>query len=209
MPMSAEARQRLSESRKGSGNPMFGKRGAETGMFGKQHSVEARRKMSNAGKGRKFSEEHKRNLSESLRARVRSQEHCQNISKAKTGVCGRRHSPETKQKLSDAMYQRIEDWDGEHHWLWRGGRIKYDTAYWKHQRKQALMRDGYRCRHCGEVNGLAVHHLKPLRLFSSEKAAHSLDNLLSLCPACHGKAEIIARSLYEVKGGTESAFISD
>lgn len=52
-PKSEEHRKHISEARKGSGNP----------MFGKHHSEEHRRKISEAGKGRHLSEEHKAKLS--------------------------------------------------------------------------------------------------------------------------------------------------
>jgi 5-methylcytosine-specific restriction endonuclease McrA len=55
-------------------------------------------------------------------------------------------------------------------------------------------RDGYRCQHCGKTqkqNGrsLDVHHIRPFRLFDNYTDANELDNLISLCMSCHGKAE--------------------
>lgn len=36
---------------------------------------------------------------------------------------------------------------------------------------------------------LQVHHKRPFRLFATYEAANVLDNLLTLCPRCHRKAD--------------------
>ncbi|MGW8318175.1 MAG: DEAD/DEAH box helicase [Candidatus Promineifilaceae bacterium] len=71
---------------------------------------------------------------------------------------------------------------------------------WQEQRQQALERDGYRCRTCGAEakpgNGLHVHHIRPFREYNyvagqneAYRQANSLDNLVTLCPNCHRRAE--------------------
>ncbi len=79
---------------------------------------------------------------------------------------------------------------------------------WQAQRRKALERDDYRCRMCGaragaEAEGemaggppLHVHHVRPFRDFgylpgrnSNYKQANELDNLVTLCPSCHRRAE--------------------
>ncbi|MCC7021125.1 MAG: DEAD/DEAH box helicase [Ardenticatenales bacterium] len=71
---------------------------------------------------------------------------------------------------------------------------------WPVQRVAALARDGHRCRLCGAAPRPGrthdVHHLRPFRLFgwlkgSNEnyRLANDLDNLITLCPACHRLAE--------------------
>jgi len=71
---------------------------------------------------------------------------------------------------------------------------------WSTQRDAARVRDGYRCRHCGaaELDGRQhdVHHLTPFRAFGYvpgvndlHKLANRLDNLTTLCPACHRRVE--------------------
>ena len=71
---------------------------------------------------------------------------------------------------------------------------------WSTQRDAARGRDGYRCRHCGaaERDGRQhdVHHLTPFRAFGYVpgvndlyKLANRLENLITLCPACHRRAE--------------------
>ncbi|MGB9776634.1 MAG: DEAD/DEAH box helicase, partial [Anaerolineae bacterium] len=71
---------------------------------------------------------------------------------------------------------------------------------WPAQRAAALARDGYRCRHCGtperEGHPLEVHHLVPFAAFGYVpgvndfyRLANRLENLITLCPACHRRAE--------------------
>jgi DEAD/DEAH box helicase domain-containing protein len=82
---------------------------------------------------------------------------------------------------------------------------------WEVQRQAARQRDGYRCRQCGapERPGRQhdVHHIQPFRQFGYVRGqnerylqANALDNLISLCPACHHRAES-ARGVRSVLGG--------
>lgn len=86
--------------------------------------------------------------------------------------------------------------------LWEAGILLRPNDYgpdWQTQRRRALERDGYRCRTCGAEgrNGLLhVHHIRPLREFGyvpgqndAYLQANRLDNLITLCPACHRRAE--------------------
>lgn len=66
---------------------------------------------------------------------------------------------------------------------------------WAQQRLRARARDGFRCRRCGISEAelgreLDVHHKVPFREFDGRyTAANALDNLVSLCPSCHSRAE--------------------
>ncbi len=68
---------------------------------------------------------------------------------------------------------------------------------WPRQRQLALARDGHRCRLCGTTEGtLHVHHIRPFREFgyipgqnNNDQIANDLDNLITVCPACHRRAE--------------------
>jgi len=53
---------------------------------------------------------------------------------------------------------------------------------WLERRRQALLRDGFRCQKCGSRRYLHVHHLTYAR-FGNEK----LDDLQTVCKACHEK----------------------
>ncbi|MDZ7799781.1 MAG: DEAD/DEAH box helicase [Trueperaceae bacterium] len=64
---------------------------------------------------------------------------------------------------------------------------------WPRVRARTLARDGHACRSCGAREGagtaLHVHHLVPVRAFARASEAHADDNLVTLCPACHHRAE--------------------
>ncbi|MCP4299522.1 MAG: DEAD/DEAH box helicase, partial [Gammaproteobacteria bacterium] len=68
---------------------------------------------------------------------------------------------------------------------------------WQQQRKKALDRDGHRCRTCGAKDiTLHVHHIRPFREFDYVPSvndhylqANQINNLITLCPSCHRRAE--------------------
>jgi DEAD/DEAH box helicase domain-containing protein len=63
---------------------------------------------------------------------------------------------------------------------------------WLKIRERVRTRDGFRCQVCGAPeNGRQhdVHHKVPFRQFVSAEQAHRMDNLVTLCPSCHRKAE--------------------
>jgi DEAD/DEAH box helicase domain-containing protein len=82
---------------------------------------------------------------------------------------------------------------------------------WSQARQAARARDGFLCRQCAapEKAGRAydVHHLKPFRSFGyvpgenrNDRLANDLDNLVTLCPSCHQRAES-ARGKRSALGG--------
>lgn len=82
---------------------------------------------------------------------------------------------------------------------------------WGQARQAALTRDGHRCRQCGapEREGRThdVHHIRPFREFGyipgenrNDRLANQLDNLMTLCPTCHQRAEA-ARGTRSALGG--------
>jgi DEAD/DEAH box helicase domain-containing protein len=104
---------------------------------------------------------------------------------------------------------------------------------WEQQRRAARARDGYRCRQCGapeptpsqtlphfaQQNGGGqgggrqhdVHHLTPFRSFGyvpglneNYRLANELDNLITLCRACHSRAEA-SRGTQTALGGLAHA----
>jgi hypothetical protein len=52
---------------------------------------------------------------------------------------------------------------------------------WPARRKEVLVRDGNRCRVCGRVGSLHIHHVTPLSLGGDNR----LGNLVALCDVCH------------------------
>jgi len=70
-------------------------------------------------------------------------------------------------------------------------------SMWRSSRDDVLDRDDHACRVCGEDDPdgqVQVHHIKPARRFDVKKfergeTMHHEDNLISLCPTCHGTYE--------------------
>ena len=66
----------------------------------------------------------------------------------------------------------------------------YRDGKWKRAREQALRRDGYMCQWCKRygrrVQAEHVHHIKHADEYP--ELMYDLNNLVSLCKACHNKA---------------------
>ncbi len=76
---------------------------------------------------------------------------------------------------------------------------------WQQQRQKVLERDGHRCRTCGAEarpgQGLHIHHIRPFREYGyvageneNYRQANQIDNLVTLCPSCHHRAEMGQRT---------------
>jgi 5-methylcytosine-specific restriction endonuclease McrA len=70
-------------------------------------------------------------------------------------------------------------------------RRRYSTARkarsssaWQQVREKAKRRDGHRCRQCGSSENLEAHHVRGL---AEGGSAFTLDNVITLCAACHRK----------------------
>lgn len=76
--------------------------------------------------------------------------------------------------------------------LWNNDPNQYGPN-WLRQRNSARQRDANTCQVCGLVEQPGtphhVHHKVPFRNFVSFIEANQLDNLITLCPACHRRAE--------------------
>jgi len=82
---------------------------------------------------------------------------------------------------------------------------------WQAQRDAARARDNYRCRNCNAPEKPNqqhhVHHIVPFRSFGYLRGhnrtyllANQLDNLLTLCPACHAAVEMSQRTRTALSG---------
>ncbi len=90
--------------------------------------------------------------------------------------------PESVDKLRD---------DG----LWKNDQNNYGPQ-WARIRKLVRARDKFTCQACGRKEDSQthhVHHIVPFRNFANPQAANQLDNLITLCPACHQRAETSVR----------------
>ena len=117
-----------------------------------------------------------------------------------------------------------DPFDSSAYWLWLSpetvkqleaeGVLLSPQSYgpsWSQAREGALVRDGHQCRQCGapERTGRKhdVHHIRPFREFGfipgenrNDRHANDLDNLITLCPTCHQRAES-ARGKRSALGG--------
>jgi DEAD/DEAH box helicase domain-containing protein len=80
--------------------------------------------------------------------------------------------------------------------LWSNSPNDYGP-FWGRIRLQVRKRDHYCCQVCGvsESEGRThdVHHKVPFRSFSNAEQANQFSNLITLCPACHRRAESAVR----------------
>jgi 5-methylcytosine-specific restriction endonuclease McrA len=60
-------------------------------------------------------------------------------------------------------------------------RIKLGKQVYRRLMKRVLERDGWRCRKCGALENLQIHH----KIKRSQQGNDSLDNLVTLCTYCH------------------------
>ena len=102
-----------------------------------------------------------------------------------------------------------ETFIGSGHPNWRGGGNHSYGRGWNEVRERALERDDRTCVRCGtDAEELGrnpdVHHIVPVRAFLEspvliEADAHTLDNVVSLCPSCHRTAEFGGVSRHELR----------
>jgi len=79
--------------------------------------------------------------------------------------------------------------------LWSSTSNNYGIN-WAQQRNLARERDRFLCQVCGAPEGESthhVHHKRPFRTYPSYQEANQIDNLITLCPACHSQAENVVR----------------
>ena len=60
-------------------------------------------------------------------------------------------------------------------------RIKLGKQVYRRLMKKVLERDGWRCRKCGSLKDLQVHH----QIRRSQQGHDALGNLVTLCAYCH------------------------
>lgn len=136
--------------------------------IGEKKSIEARRKMSKAKKGKKLTLVHAKKISIAL------------IGK-NTWMAGRKASEETRKKLSILH-------SGEKHWNWKGGISSFDKRQ-RHKfqmtvQKEVFERDDYTCQLCGIKGGkLQVDHIQSWAEYVDLR--FDMNNCRTLCMDCH------------------------
>lgn len=84
--------------------------------YGKHHSEESRRKMSESSKGRTFSADTRRKISEAMKGKVRSEDTCRKLSEAmKEKNKGKHLSDETRKKMSESRKGDKNPFYGKNH----------------------------------------------------------------------------------------------
>lgn len=76
--------------------------------------------------------------------------------------------------------------------MWNSDPNKYGPN-WQRVRQMVLQRDNYTCQSCFAPERDKPHHIHhkiPFRSFPSYEQANQLDNLVTLCPACHHRVEL-------------------
>ena len=118
-------------------------------------------------------------------------------------ICGSqvvdRRRPRTCSNACTEIYWRR--YHAEHRAAQRTQSIR--SRYWITYRGEARQRDGHRCVRCGAAESedapLEVHHIVPL----SSGGTNELENLVTLCAACHKQAHsAAARTLVQHGGKT-------
>ena len=90
--------------------------------------------------------------------------------------------------LNEAVVNTLRDLQ-----VWRGDPNQYGPG-WPRQRDLARQRDNYTCQNCGrpeDGRSHDVHHKIPFKAFEYPHEANQIDNLITLCPACHHRAETV------------------
>jgi hypothetical protein len=182
-----ETRQRMSErvkaSQQSNGHP----------CVGRIVSLETRRKIGEANKGRPS---HRKGAKHTAEARAKMSEAAlRRFAESAHPLLGRALSDEHRNKISKTMIERRIGIGrkgtvprGERNPNWRGGVSfePYPTDWTSDLKESIRRRDGYACRLCGKTqdeNGskLDVHHI------DYDKGNLDPQNLISLCVSCHRK----------------------
>lgn len=109
--LSDDHKMKLSISKKGELNPMYGKTGVRNSFYGKKHSEESKEKMSTSHKeffkangsplkGKKLSEDHKQKLSKARQGSKHTPEARRKVSE---GNKGKKRSPEVCRRMSERV----------------------------------------------------------------------------------------------------------
>jgi len=161
-------------------------------MFGRHHTKEVLRKMSEIKKGKVHSEETKAKMSKthsgkpihSEEEKVKRSVRMRGINNPMFGKCGENH-PNWNPNLTDE--ERLIERNYSAYYDWR-------TAVY--------VRDGYTCQCCGDNKGsnLNAHHLESYT--DNKELRIELDNGITLCKECH----LDFHHLYGYGGNTKAQY---
>lgn len=171
-------------------------RGANHPMFGKKHTEESLKKMSDKTRG-------ENNPMFGLKGKSHPAfgKHWRVIGRTgkkgkKNPLWGRKSTKITRQKLSDSKRGSRNPMFGVSGSLapnWRGGvtpinKLIRNSPEYIAWREAVFKRDGWKCRMCPQVGGkLHAHHIKSFS--HHKKSRFDVANGLTLCISCHKKTE--------------------
>ncbi len=174
----------LKKTRKGKGNPMYGKTAWNKDMkMSKEHC----KRQSESHKGKigywknkkrpKFLDEWKDNISKSLKGR-------------KITWSDKLRKPKTEEHKKNISLSKM----GDRNPMWQGGVYEDLSASpeYGRWRQKVLKRDNYTCQKCGDKKSeLHIHHKKFKSKFP--ELIFSIDNGIVLCKLCHNKIHYIKK----------------
>lgn len=143
---------------------------------GSYHTIEAKRKMSKAHKGKVSSFKGKRHTKKTKKKISQS-----SMGKSRAWLTGKHRPVSVRRKISKGMM-------GEKNPAWKGGvtplkRKRYRSVEYKLWREAVRKRDNFTCQACGNRSNLEVHHIKPVSLFPD--LIYAINNGITLCKKCH------------------------
>jgi hypothetical protein len=148
---------------------------------GRPHSEKAKLKMSERHKGKKLSEEHKRKIGESCKGKLAGDKNPMfNKYGNKNPNYGNHLSEEAKERISKANIGR-----GNGRWNEGSSKEPYCFIWDQWLKEQIKERDRYQCQNpdCwGISQKLVIHHI------DYHKKNCSVDNLITLCNSCNSRA---------------------
>ena len=148
-------------------------KGKRNPFYGRKHTEESKRKMSEklSGEnspnwGKKHSEETKKKIGLGNKGKKLSQEQIERMRKANLG-----------KKYPDEVNKKKGSPDNKNP-RWIGGELRY-------LKKKAKLRDDFTCQVCGlkDEEIIEVDHIK--MKCENPELTNSLENLITLCPNCH------------------------
>lgn len=178
--------------------------GSKNPMFGRTHSDESRKKMSEKLKGLKRKTPIRKPLSEETKKKISLAQTgkkipLEQIQRTIQKLIGKKRTPEQRAKISKALTGQKRPWmSGENNPNWQGGKTKEShlircSLEYRQWRTSVFERDNYMCVIGGKEHGnkLNADHIKPFATHPELRFA--IDNGRTLCEECHRKTETYGR----------------
>jgi len=181
---SKKTKKRISNSLRGEKNPNFGKKRPQYILDAISRTHKGK---TSPFKGKTYEEIYGIKKAKQMKKQISDR------SKGNKYRTGKKHTKETKKKISIITRQRTPK--GENHLRWKGGNGRCMQLYtgigYKAWRKDVFERDNYTCRKCNDNKGgnLEAHHKITFKecLEKNNGLEFNVDNGTTLCKKCHRK----------------------